>query len=165
MTDPQGLFGNAGGGGSGLQLDELVGKLILIKPTTVEMADQKAEYGGGQKPRMTADVAVFEDDGSYEEHADVFFWQKVLVDAGKRALRPGAKPFILGRVARVPSGIGKKQGFDTPDKIKAGLADWLKKGGKGEKPNFAWGLDDYTPEDVATAMTYVNASAPFAGAE
>jgi hypothetical protein len=82
-------------------------------------------------------------------------------------VRPcGALPYVLGRVGKVPSSIGKNQAgkYDSREKIEAGLAEWLKKGGKGEKPNFAWGLDDFTDEDKATASAYIARKSPIASA-
>lgn len=170
MTNPSDLFGNAGGGGSFPKVEDFEGKLILIKPELIEEVPKPAAFGG--KPgetqeRLTADVVVFEDDGSYEVFNDMYLSQKTFVNAGKKALKPGAKPFILGRVGKVPSSIGKNQAgkYDSREKIEAGLAEWLRKGGKGEKPNFAWGLDDYTPEDAVMAAKYVADTSPFAAAE
>jgi hypothetical protein len=169
MTAPADLFrSGTGGGGKYPKLEELEGKLILIKPELIEQVPKPAQFGGKpgeMQDRLTADVVVFEDDGSYEEFDEMFLSQAGIVGAAKKCLKPGGKPFMLGRVSKVPSKIGKDQGFDTTEKIEAGLAEWLKKGGKGPKPNFAWGLNDFDENtDLPMAMAYVNANSPFAPA-
>lgn len=170
MTAPQDLFrSGTGGGGKFPKFEELEGKLVLIKPEKVEIVPKSNKIGG--KPgetteRLTADVVVFEDDGSYEEYEEMFLSQAGIVGSAKKCLKPGGKPFMLGRAGKVPSKIGKDQGYDTPEKIEAGLAEWLKKGGKGDKPNFAWGLNDFDVDtDLPKAMAYVNKNGPFAAAE
>jgi hypothetical protein len=165
------LFGNGGGGGAYPKLHELEGKLVLLRPSKVEVVPKPARFGG--KPgetqdRATADCVVFEDDGSYEVFDDMYFSQAGIVPACKKALKPGAKPFVLGRVSKVPSKIGKDQGFDTVEKIYEGEAAWRDAVAKNKKgvpePSYAWGLLDYSDEDVAMAMKYVNDTSPMASA-
>lgn len=167
MTSAQDLFrSGTGGGGKYPKLEDLEGKLVLIKPEEIETVPRPAEFGGGTQERLTADVVVFEDDGSYEEFDEMFLSQAGIVGAAKKCLKPNGKPFMLGRVAKVPSKIGKEQGFDSTEKINTGLAEWLKKGGKGAKPNFAWGLNDYDETtDLPKALAYVNKNSPFAPSE
>jgi hypothetical protein len=164
MTSPNDLFGSGSGGGAFPKLAELDGKLILLKPSVVEKAP-KYKSPGEYVDRATADLVVFEDDGSYEAFEDVYFSQVSIVNAAKKALKPGAKPFILGRVKMFPSKEMRNKGVDTSEKIVAARADWLRKGGKGDEPGYAWGLDDYTPEEAQVAMKYVTATSPFAAAE
>lgn len=172
MTSPNDLFGS-GGGGSYPKLDELEGKLVLLKPSKVETVPKPAQFGG--KPgetqeRLTSDCVVFEEDGSYEVFDDMYFSQVGIVNPGKRAMKPGAKPFVLGRVTMFPTGDQKKAGVDTPEKLKAARDEWmagLKAGKKGiQEPRYAWGLGDFSDEDVAIAMKYVNDTSPISsGAE
>lgn len=165
MTSAQDLFGK-GGGGSFPKVEELDGKLVLLKPSVIESVPNPEKFGGGVKDRLTADCVVFEDDGSYEVYEDMYFSQKGLVNPGRKALKPGAKPFVLGRVRMFPTSELKKTGIDTPEKLQQARADWLRKGGKGDEPRYGWGLDDYTAEEAAVAMKYVMDTSPMAsGAE
>jgi hypothetical protein len=172
MSTPNDLFNSGGGGGAFPKLEEFEGKLILLKPSVVETVPKPARFNG--KPgetqeRVTADVVVFEDDGSYEVTEDMYLSQVGIVGPCKKALKPGAKPFVLGRVSKVPSKIGKDQGFDTVEKIYEGFEAWRDAVSKNKKgvpePSYAWGLLDFSDEDVAKAMAYVNATSPFAAAE
>lgn len=169
-TTADDIFGNAGGGGTYPKLEEFDGKLICIEPEIIEQVDKPAHFGGKpgeMQDRLTADVTVFEDDGSWETYSSMYLSQKALVNAGRKHLKPGAKRFILGRVAKVPSQIGKAQAgkFDSTEKIEAGLAEFFRKNGKGvEKPNFAWGLNNHTEEDKSTALKYVLSKSPMANA-
>ena len=162
------LFGS-GGGGSFPKLEDFEHKLILLKPTKNEIVPKPTRFGG--KPgetqeRITADVVVFEEDGSYEVVDDMYFSQVGIVNPCKRALKTGAKPFVLGRVSKVPSKQTKDLGMDTVEKVYAGIEEWREAISKNKKgvpePKFAWGLLDFTDEDVAKAMAYVNAHSPFA---
>lgn len=165
----EGLFSSGTGGGSFPKFEEFEGRLVLMKPSKLEVVPKSAKIGGkagDTQERVTADVWALNDEtGEWDEYQDMYLSQASIVGASKKALKPGNPPYILGRAGKVPSKIGKDQGFDTPEKIAAGEAEWLKKGGKGEKPNFAWGLNDYTDDDVAKAMAYVNAHSPFASSE
>lgn len=170
MTDPRDIFGSGGGGGTFPKIDELNGKLVLLTPSKAEEVAKPADFGG--KPgetqtRVTADVVVFADDGSVaEEHEDMYFSQVGIVNPCKRALKPGAKRFVLGRIARVPSKIGKQQAgkYDSTEKIEEGLKKHFASNGKSEKPNFSWGLVDYTDAEAAHAMAYLAKNGPLASA-
>jgi hypothetical protein len=170
MTDPRDIFGSGGGGGSYPKIDELNGKLVLLTPSKAEEVVKPKSFGG--KPgetqtRITTDVVVFNEDGSVADtYEDMYFSQVGVVNACKRALKPGAKKFVLGRIARVPSDIGKKQAgkFDSTEKIEAGLKKHFASNGKEEKPNFSWGLTDFTDEEAAHAMAYLSKSGPLASA-
>jgi hypothetical protein len=92
----------------------------------------------------------------------MYFSQIGIVNACKRALKPGAKPFILGRVQMMPSKDSKDAGIDTPEKLQEARTAWLKKGAKGDEPGYFWGFGDFTPDDVALAMKYLSESGPLA---
>ena len=172
MSAPRDLFNSGSGGGAFPKLEEFEGKLILLRPSKVETVPKPARFGG--KPgetqeRVTADVVVFEEDGSYDVVEDMYLSQVGIVNPCKKALKPGAKPFVLGRVSKVPSKIGKDQGFDTVEKIYEGFEAWRDAVSKNKKgvpePSYAWGLLDFSDEDAQMAMKYVNDTAPFAAAE
>lgn len=170
MTSAQDLFAS-GGGGSYPKLDELEGKLVLLKPSKHEMVQKPQRFGGKpgeMQDRITADCVVFEDDGTFEVFDDMYFSQAGIVNPCKKALKPGNKPFILGRVTMFPVSEDKKAGLDTTEKLKAAREAWMADMAKGKKtpePRYAWGLGDFTDDDVAAAMKYVNQSSPLAGGD
>lgn len=161
MTAPNDLFSSGGGGGAFPKLADLEGKLVLLKPSLIEKAPAYKKPGEFVD-RATVDCTVFEDDGSWETHEDMYFSQVGIVNACKRALKPGAKPFILGRVAMMPSKDSKDAGIDTPEKLQTARAEWLKKGAKGDEPGYFWGFSDFTPKDVELAMKYLAETGPLA---
>jgi hypothetical protein len=172
MTDARDIFGSGGGGGDFPKIDELNGKLVLLTPSKQEEVAKPKDFGG--KPgetqtRITADVVVFDDNGEVSaEYEDMYFSQVGIVNPCKRALKPGAKRFVLGVVARVPSKIGKSQAgkFDSTEKIEAGLKDHFASNGKKEKHNFSWGLTDFSDEQGEAAKMYVLSKSPvMSGAE
>jgi hypothetical protein len=143
----------------------------MLKPSKLETFPKPSRFGG--KPgetqeRITADCIVFEDDGSYEVYDDMYFSQVGIVNPCKRSLKPGAKPFVLGRVSKVPSKQTKDLGMDTVEKVYAGIEEWRDAVSKNKKgvpePKFAWGLLDFSDEDVAMAMKYVTDTSPMASA-
>jgi hypothetical protein len=168
MTTPEDLFGSGSGGGKFPKVEELEGKLVLLKPYVIEQVPKPKDFGGKpgeMKDRLTADCIVFNDeDGSYEVYEEMYFSQSSFVSAGRKHLKPGAKPFIIGRIGKVPSKIGKEQGFDTPEKIEAGLAEHFRTKGKAPKPNFAWGMNDVSRDEMLMAFKYVLDTSPMAAA-
>lgn len=161
MTEPSGLFSSGGGGGNFPKLADLEGKLVLLKPTVIEKAPAYKKPGEFVD-RATVDCTVFEADGTWETHEDMYFSQTAIVGACKRALKPGAKPFILGRVQMLPTKDMKNQGIDTAEKLQKAREDWLKKGAKGDEPAYFWGFDDFTPADVELAMKFLSENGPLA---
>lgn len=175
MTSPtSSLFRSGGGGGNFPKIDEFEHKLILLKPSKVEQVPKPSRFGGKpgeMQDRLTADVVVFEEDGSWEEAAeDMYFSQVGIVNPCKKALKPNSQqPFVLGVVSKVPSKIGKDAGLDTSEKIYAAYDEWRAKisaGKKAEEPNYAWGLLDFNSEQQAMAEKYLRETGPLAsGAE
>lgn len=147
------------------KVEELEGRLVLIKPS-------KVEYGVsgkfGKQDRVTADVIVLDDpdapDG-VDEHADMYLSQRGLVPTLEKCLKPNAKhPWVLGVISKFPSKELREKGVETPEAIDAALAEWARKGGKGEKPAFAWGLADFTDEQANIARAYIAKNDSFASA-
>jgi hypothetical protein len=159
MTDTD-LFEQARSGGSYPKVEDLEGKLVLVRPSKTEKKDGKY----GVQDRVTADVTVFDDDGSTETYSDMYLSQKGMVPALHRALNGQAKPFILGRVAMVPTKNTKDAKgepiTDTPA-LKKALEEWARKGGRGEKPPFAWIFGPFEEGDADKARAFLASKDPF----
>jgi hypothetical protein len=164
-----------GGSGTYPKLEELEGKLIMLdcRDAKIESVQKPKRFGakdGEMQDRLSADCIVFEDDGSYEVHSDMFFSQVGLINPARKAMKStSSKPFVLGRVSKVPSGQTKELGMDTVEKVYAGIEEWRDAVSKNKKgvpePKFAWGLVDFSDEDAMLAMKYINANSPFASAD
>jgi hypothetical protein len=172
MSDARDLFGSGGGGGAFPKIDEFEHKLVILKPSALDIVPKYRGKPGETQERITADVVVFAEDGSVEETIDdMYFSQVGIVNPCKKALKPNAKPMVLGVVSKVPSKQtkGMTPPLDTPEKVYEGLETWRKAmaaGKKAEEPKFAWGLLDFSEEQGAFAMAYLQASSPLAsGAE
>jgi hypothetical protein len=151
------LFRQPTGGGNYPKLDDLEGCLLLLKPSKIETVP--GYQGKGTQDRATADAWVFGpelDPEKVESYSDMYFSQAGIVPSCKQALKPGGLPFVLGVVAKFPSKALKASGVDTTEKVNAAYADWLRKGGKGEKPQFAWGLAEFTDVQAAAARALID---------
>lgn len=155
-TDP---FSSAGRGGNFPKVEELEGRLVLVRPVKSEKVNGKF----GEQTRITADVHALDDEsGEWETYEDMYLSQKGMVPALEKKLRPGTtKPFILGRIQMVPVKDSKtitgKEIADT-EELKDALAEWAKKGGRGEKPRFAWVFGEFTDADAAKAREFISAN-------
>jgi len=143
------------------KLEELEGRLVLVKPSKVDVVPGYRNVG--TQERITADVVILDDpSGEVETYDDMYLSQKGLVPMLKKCLKPGTRhPFVLGRVEMAPT----KDYADAAEKaggIKALLEEWAKKGGKGEKPQFFWNLAEFSPEDAQKARAYLAATDQFA---
>lgn len=147
------------------KIEELDTYLLLIKPSKHEK-DVQGKYG--KQDRVTADVVVLDgpDDAPYEIE-DMYISSAGIVPTLARCLKPGNKPYVLGRLQQFP----QKDWRDKAEKAGDGdgsvgirklLKDYFQKGGKGEKPLFSWGLDgDWTDADAAKARAWINAHSGF----
>jgi hypothetical protein len=146
----------------------------LIRPTKVEMVTNRFDRDGS-KPmteRATADVTVFGPEG-IEEYGDMYLSQAVLLGACKQALKPGAKPFVLGRLVKLATReTQEKLKLDnTPEAFATAREAWLKKGGKpaNMEPKHVWILQDFTDDDAQKARDFIASKArntdPFAASE
>jgi hypothetical protein len=162
MTDPfaDDLFGQPVRGG-GAKPEDMEGKLVLFKPTVLGKGP-KYQAPGETVDRITADVVIFEEDGTETEISDAYFSQAGLLPPLKNALKPGNKPFVLGRVIKFPSKSSQKKGIETPEQMNEALAEWLRKGGKGEKPQFSWSIAEFSEEDAQRARLYLAKNDQFA---
>lgn len=170
-SDP---FGDPNAGGAYPKLEELEDFLVLIRPKTVNMvADRFHKPAAGETQRMkkraTTDLTVFRADGTHTTYRDMYISQVGLVGELERVLEDANpnRPFVLGVVGMLPNKESREQkGIDTRAKLKEALAAWVKRGGKGDKPGFFWGLDAATDEqkNIArpVALAMLNKSNPFA---
>lgn len=154
------------------KMDELEGLLLLIRPVRVQTVPnnfKKKDTDPATVERATADVTVFGPEG-VEEYSDMYLSQGVLVNSCKQALKPGAKPFVLGRLLKVATKESREalKIGETPEDFAAAFDSWLKKGGKGTQPRHVWILGQFSDEDAAAARAYIEsktrASDPFATA-
>jgi hypothetical protein len=154
------------------KVEDLEGMLLLIKPIRIEVVPNRFDRDG-TKPtveRATADVVVFGPEG-YEEYGDMYLSQAVLLSACKNGLKPGAKPFVLGRLVKVATKeTQEKLKIDnSPEAFATARQAWIAKGGKGTEPKHVWVLDSFTDEDAGRARAYVTEKAkatdPFATAD
>ncbi len=143
------------------KLEELDGKLVLIQPSKVETVPGYKNVGTTE--RITADVTVIDEDdpASSETISDMYLSQRGLVPMLKRCLKPGNKPFVLGRVAMSPT-KDYKDDAEKAGGMAALLESWAKKGGKGEKPQFFWDLTDFTDEEANAARAWLASVDQFA---
>lgn len=169
MSNARDLFGTGGGGGNYPKIDELEHKLVILKPSKIEY-NVEGKYG--PQDRVTADVAIFDEQaGTWDDSTtDMYFSQVGIVKPCEKALKPGQKPMVLGVVSKVPSKQTKemKPPLDTVEKVYEGIKAWregIAAGKKVVEPKFAWGLIDFTEDQGALAMKYLNASSPFAPGE
>jgi hypothetical protein len=99
------------------------------------------------------------------------YWsQTVVVDACEEALKPGATPWILGRLVKVATKDTREalEIDNTPEAFAEARAAWLKRGGKGTEPKHVWVFADYDELDAQRARDYLAGLAkpkdPFAAA-
>jgi hypothetical protein len=147
------------------KVEELDGRLLLIMPSKIEY---KIKGQFGEQDRVTADVIVLDDPdepNGIREIEDMYISQGGLVPMLARCLKPGAKhPYVLGRLDMFPSKVTREEAEKHPEGIRGVLADWLKKGGKGNKPQFSWGLSDFTDDEANKARAYLASRDQFSAA-
>lgn len=167
MTETDDLFGRPSSG-TFPKVEELDGKLLLIKPEKIETVPNRFYKEGGSAPRevdrATADVTVFEDDGTEQTYNSMYLSQTVLLNACRNALKPGSKPMVLGRLAKAATKDTReslKIGA-TPEEYTEARTKWLKGGGKGAEPKGVWILSDFSDADAARARAYLTKMDPFA---
>lgn len=169
-SDP---FGDPNAGGVFPKLEDLENRLILVRPKAIQMvADRYHKPAPGetqrQKKRATADVTVFGEDGGHTTYRNMYISQVGLVGELERILDDANpnRPFVLGVVGMLPNKAAKDNGIDTREKLKAAIAAWVAKGGKGDKPGYFWGLDAATDDQKnlarPVALAMLNKSNPFA---
>lgn len=86
---------DAPGSAAGIDLKEMEGRLLLIKPLTVETGIQTTF---GPKDAIRADIAVLDGPTAGEEYKDVLIWPLVL--QGQIRANVGSGRFNLGRLGK-----------------------------------------------------------------
>lgn len=170
VTDP---FNSPTSGGGFPKLEDLEGSLVLIRPrAVVKVADRfhRPQNGEAQrmKDRATCDVTVFSAEGGHQTFRGMYISQAGLLPQLQQILDDADpnKPFVLGVVGMLPNKEAKAAGILTREDLKAALAAWVKRGGKGDKPGYFWALDAFTPEQAnmarPVAVAMLNKANPFA---
>jgi hypothetical protein len=141
------------------KLEELEGDLLLITPSLVETVVNQFDRDGTKptRERAVADVTVFRSEGQVEEIRDMYLSQAALLSTCKAALRPGAKPMVLGRLVKVATkdtATRLKIG-NTPEEFATARAAWVTKGAKGAEPKHVWVLQAGDEEDKVKARAYL----------
>jgi hypothetical protein len=139
------------------KVEDLEGSLLLIKPDKVELvADRFAKGEAKMKPRASATTVVLGPEGT-EEYPAMYWSQTVVVDACEEALKPGATPWILGRLVKVATKdtLEALEIDNTPEEFAEARAAWLKRGGKGTEPKHVWVFADYDDADAQRARDYL----------
>jgi hypothetical protein len=148
-------------GGSYPKIDDLDGSLLMFKPDKPsEMVPNrfaKRPEDPTHVARISVDTVVFGPDG-YEEYRDMYWSQQVIINACEQALKPGAKPFVLGVLQKV----GQKENREklkygeTAEDFRQAYETWLKKGGKpGDQPRHVWILAPFSDEQAEQARAYI----------
>jgi len=166
-------FDQPSGGGQFPKFEELEGSLVLIRPRLIQTVPDrfhrpKAGETQRTQERATCDVTVFAEDGSHRSYRGMYMSQAAIVGQLQDILDAGNpnKPFILGVVGQLPNKDSKDKGILTREDLKTAHAEWVRKGGKGDKPGFFWGLDPFTADQAAVArpvaLAMLNKTNPFA---
>lgn len=166
-------FGDPNAGGCAPKMEDLEGQLVLLRPRVVQMVPDKfhtPEPGEAQrtKKRATADMTVFAADGSHTTYRNAFIGQVGLVSELERVLDDANpnRPFVLGVVGMLPNKASKSKGIQTREALKEAVNAWVKRGGKGDKPGYFWGLDAASDAQKAVArpvaMAMMAKTNPFA---
>lgn len=158
MTDND-PFGQPAGG-TYPKPEDLEGSLLMFHPDKpsemVANRFYKKEGDATHVARLSVDTVVFGPEG-VEEYTDMYWSQQVIIRACEQALKPGAKPLVLGRLVKVgqKDNREKLKYGETPEDYAAAREEWLKKSGKGPEPKHVWILAQFTDDDAALARDYI----------
>jgi hypothetical protein len=173
-TTTEDPFNQPSGGGTFPKFEELEDKLVLIRPRLVQTVPDRfhrPKAGEAQRTveRATCDVTVFEADGTHQTYRGMYISQTGIVPQLQQILDDNNpnRPFVLGVVGMLPNKDSKEsKGILTREALKTAIAEWVRKGGKGDKPGYFWGLDPFTDAQAAiarpVAMAMLNKANPFA---
>lgn len=149
--------------------ESLEGSLIMFMPSKpadmVTNRFYKKEGDATHVARLSVDTIVFGPTG-VEEYSDMYWSQTAIINACEQALKPGAKPFVLGRLVKVPTKdtIEKLKIENTAEAFAAAREKWLKGGGKGPEPRHVWVMSEFDADDAQRARDYLKQRAARAAA-
>ena len=156
--------------------DDLDGSLLLFRPTKpadmVPNRFAKTPEDPTHTQRISVDTTVFDENGEPETYPDMYWSQSVIIRACEQSLKPGSKPFVLGRLVKVATKDSREKLKigETAEDYRTARAEWLRKGGKsGSEPRHVWILDQFDDDDAALARKYIASlqrqTDPFAASE
>lgn len=140
--------------------EDLEGSLIMFMPTKpAEMVTNKfykKEGDATHVARFSVDTIVFGPDG-IEQYDDMYWSQTAIIGACEQALKPGAKPFVLGRLVKIANKDTKEalKISDSPEEFAAAREAWFKNKGKGYEPKHVWVLAEFDESDAKRAREYI----------
>lgn len=152
------------------KVEHLFGRLVIMRAHSIEIVPRNPEFAnfpGETEERAIADLVVLDggpmDEPNEAEPLPVLFegmWinQGSLVGSLKGGLKKGMP--ILGRVFRFPSKASIAK-FPTRQSVEEGFAKWAAAGAMGQKPGFTWKLEQYTEDELETAMKWLEANPTF----
>lgn len=100
---------------SGVQWEELLGRLLLIEPKAVE---QGIQTSFGEKEAVRADITVIDADDAPEVYADALIFPSVLI--GQTRSQVGK--MVLGRLAQGVAKPGQKPPWRLEEATEADIA-------------------------------------------
>lgn len=148
------------------KIDQMDGRLLLIRPTKIETVAKPEKFGG--KPgetqeRITADLIVLDGGELMGEEAphrytDMFISQQSLVGVLKGALNK--RTSTLGRLFKFPvkADLGT---YPTRQALAEAIAAWrveIAAGRNATEPRFTWKLEEFTPADADVAREYLKSN-------
>lgn len=154
------------------KIDQLFGRLVIMRPVKIEMSPKNPDYAnfpGEEEEKATIDLVVLdgpalinsltnEEEPLPSVYEGMWVNQQSLVGQLKGGLRKGQP--ILGRMYRFAQKKVIEQ-YPTRQSIEEGLAAWVARGGTGQKPPFTWKLEQYTTDELETAMKWLEANPSF----
>lgn len=153
------------------KVDQLFGRLVIMKCHKIEVVAKSEKFAnkpGETEDRATVDLAVLDGPTFTEGKVDgmeipatfegMWINQQSLVGALRGSLKTGQP--VLGRIWRFPTKDSAAK-YPTRQAIEEGFQAYAARGGLGDKPGFTWKLDQYTDEELATAMAWLKANPNF----
>lgn len=134
-------------------MDDLDRALLVIQPTKLERDLPDRFNPGKTKDRITADVTVIDRDNpaGSKTYRDMFISQGAMIGQLKGLVE--TRGMLLG-VLRRDRAKNTPEGYNTPDQIDQMIQAWIQAGAKGNKPSYAWKLQDFTETDKTQALAW-----------
>lgn len=153
------------------KFEQLFGRLVVMRGHDIEVVPKNPNLPnykpGDTEERATADLVVL-DGGPLPEPCEgepipalferMWFNQGSIVGALKGGMKKGMP--VLGRVYRFPTKDSVSD-FPTRQAIEEGFVTWANAGFIGNKPLFTWKLEQYTEDELAVAMKWLESNPDF----